>query len=120
MRIRRHYQRYEVTDRGLIDGSNTKKAEFRTVDISASGVNIITEALLDEGEIITMDLRISGSLLAFFKKIKGKVVWKHRQGTSYQYGIRFIELKHKDLIELDEYLRVNFGGTVLHYGAYGL
>lgn len=113
----RHCQRYIVTGSGWIYRSNDQKAEFKVNDISASGVNITSNSVLKEKDIILMEIYVYGNLLPFTKKAKGEVVRK-QQGMGYRYSIRFVGLTDKDMIEMDEYLRLNCGGTDLHYTPY--
>lgn len=113
----RHCQRYIVTGNGWIYGSNGQKAEFKVNDISASGVNITTKIVLKEKDTILMEIYVYGNLLPFMKKAKGEVV-RTQQGMGYRYGIRFVGLTDKDMIEMDEYLRLNCGGTEPHYTPY--
>lgn len=113
----RHCRRYVVTGNGWIYCTNGKKAEFKVNDISASGVSITTDSVLKEKDIILMEIYVYGNLLPFMKKAKGEVVRK-QQGMGYRYGIRFVGLTDKDMIEMDEYLRLNCGGTELHYTPY--
>lgn len=118
MRKLRHYQRYAVSGSGFFHNNPIRKVEFSVKDISASGINITTEIELEEHEVITMDVQVSGNLLPYIKQFKGKVVRKRQHNSIYNYGIRFMELTHKDMIEIDEYLRLNYGSAALPYTSY--
>jgi len=78
-------------------------------------MSITTEVELDEHEMVLMDVQIFGNLLPFIKQFKEKVVRKRHYNSVYHYGILFIGLTHKDIIEIDEYLQLNYGSSALNY-----
>lgn len=114
MRKMRHYQRYTVSGSGFIYWNLVQKAEFSINDISASGINITAEIELQEHEVVLIEVQFSGNLLPFDKQLRGKVTRKRKHNSIYNYGIRFISLAPKDIVEIDEYLRLNHGSTTLH------
>ncbi len=114
MRKMRYYQRYTVSGSGFILFSPERKAEFSINDISASGMSITAQAELEENEAVMTEVRIYGKLLPVSKQMKGSVVRKRRHNSIYHYGIRFIDMTHKDIVELDEYLRLNHDSTAFH------
>lgn len=110
----RHYQRYTVLSSGFIFFSPVRKAEFSINNISASGMNITAKVELEEHEAFMMEIQIYGKLFPVSKQMKGRVVRKRRHNSIYHYGIRFIDMTHKDIVELDEYLRLNHDSTAFH------
>jgi hypothetical protein len=114
MRQIRHYQRHALTGNGLIHCSSGHKAAFSVNNISASGMSITAEAELEENEMIDLEVQLFGNILPYKKRLKGKVVRILRRNTAFEYGIRFLELTRKDMVETDEYLRLNTGSAGLH------
>lgn len=109
----RHYLRYMVTGKGNILINGRKNTEFLINDISASGMNITSNVQVQDHEIISMHVQISGNLFNYQKDVKGKVVRKHQHNSCFHYGIKFFELSQKDIIDLDEFLRINHNSSSL-------
>ncbi len=118
MRRMRHYQRYEATGKGTIKHSNMHGTEFTIKNISASGIKLSTTVKLEEHSLILMDIHLHGNVSSFSKQIKGKILRRQKHHNSYFYAIHFTGLSHQEVIELDEYLRLNFGNSLLHYAPY--
>lgn len=114
----RHYQRYTVTGSGFIHHIPIKNAEFHINNISASGMNITSAVDLMVNQVITLEVHVSGNILPYSKLIKGKVIRKIKHCTIYYYGVQFIELAHNDIVEIDEYLRLNYSSTALYLNSY--
>lgn len=117
MKKHRQYQRYIVTGNGHILNSKQEKAEFLIKDISASGINLVTDMALEEHETVMIDIIISGSFMPYSKQLKGKVMRKHREHPLCHYAVSFLELARKDVIEIDEYLRFNQSSSKLRHPA---
>lgn len=81
-------------------------------------MNITAEVDLKEHQVIAMEVHISGNILPYSKQLKGKVVRKSKYGSIYQYGVQFMELINKDIIEIDEYLRLNYSSNAPHRISY--
>ncbi|RCX16646.1 PilZ domain-containing protein [Anaerobacterium chartisolvens] len=118
MRRIRHYQRYEATGKGTVKHSNTHGTDFTIKNISASGIKLFTAVKLDANSVILMDIHIHGTVSSFSKQVKGKILRRQKHHNSYFYAIHFIDLSHQEIIELDEYLRLNFGNSLLHHSPY--
>lgn len=114
MRKMRHYQRYSVSGGGTIYLGGPRTG-FSLKDVSASGMCILSEAELEENAIFQMDVHISGIYMNFEKTFRGKVVRRSKQEKLFVYGVRFVDLSHKDAIDIDEYLRLNHGSASLHF-----
>lgn len=115
MNAMRHYKRYDVTGRGFITAGAPSKAYPVTVlDISASGLRIETEADLDVGTLAGLEFVLEGPATHYQKSVSGKVVSKVKHSKHYQYGILFVNFSTQNRVELDECLRLSYGGGSLH------
>jgi hypothetical protein len=114
----RHYQRYTVLGSGVIYRTSIQNVAFSINDISASGMNIITEADLEKDVVISMEIQVSGNILPYKKQIKGRIIRKSKCDSIFNYGIQFMDLPNRDIIEIDEYLRLNYSNTAPHRTSY--
>lgn len=114
----RHYQRFSVSGSGYIHHKPTHIAAFSINNISASGMNITSNVDFAKDEVVVLEVQVSGSALPYFKHLTGRVVRKHKCDSIYHYGILFIELPVKDMIEIDEYLRLNYTSAPAHQTSY--
>jgi hypothetical protein len=101
----RHYKRYAVKCSGNIIDSKFRRIKFRVNNISACGISVSTDREVEDAEALTIYFDITGILLPHTKHLKGKVVRRHSGHSSFNYGIRFLDLTHLEIVEIDEYLR---------------
>lgn len=100
----RHYFRCKIAGHGRLYRNFDKKGiEFSVVDMSATGLKIITRAELEEKEEIRLDIRFSGFIFEVAVSVKGRVTRKAYLGEeAMEYGLHFVDLPHKDRVEIDE------------------
>lgn len=98
---RRIFERYPVS---LIVSARRKFSNKRlhliAKNISLYGLGAISEADLDEEELVDIDL-ITDKAMFYFS---GKIVWKKKSGQGFEYGI---QLTHVDVVTkrlLEDYL----------------
>ncbi len=115
MKNNMNYKSYSVTGKGkFYTTSQLKKHPFNILNISALGARLSTETKLEINSSITMELRLEGHLSNILKTIKGTVIGNSASGIKNYYDVKFSGLSDIDIIELDEFLRINYSFAVLH------
>lgn len=110
----RYYKRYHASGEGELRFSHSaKRYSFKVLDASAAGLRIASEIELEEKECIRLRFVLAGPLSQYVKEVDARVMKKEHQGSVYQYGLHFLHFTHMDVVELDEYLRINFGTEAL-------
>jgi c-di-GMP-binding flagellar brake protein YcgR len=105
MKNSRYYKRYNVSFNGYVVENNSNKYIFHVQDISAGGMNIITDQDFVLNHLLTFVFDNAGLRLPQIKQIKGKITRKRTGNGVFAYGIRFIELSDAQIVEIDECLR---------------
>lgn len=110
-----HYRRCEITGQGkLFTKSVRHGADFKVLDISASGVRIATQQPLELHDHLELQVELEGHLIGDSRRLAGKVTKRMEMGTHTEYAIRFTGLSHKEIVEMDEFLRFNCGLGSIH------
>lgn len=99
----RNYQRCHVMGEGrLKTGPSEKEYDFQVIDISASGVRILTAADMQEGTNAHMKIVFGSHIVDVPLDVSGTVEKKEKRGRDLEYALRFVSLSHKDRVEIDE------------------
>jgi c-di-GMP-binding flagellar brake protein YcgR len=101
----RQYDRYPIKCNGEISVDSHQNYKFIMNDISAGGMNITTDREMKEENPLTIQLDGSQIPLPHTKQLHGVIVRKDGDNTSFNYGIRFIDLSNMEITEIDQYLR---------------
>lgn len=113
MKNNRLYSRYTIRCYGDITDNKYRNIRFVMNDISAGGMNITTEQEITDEKALTIHLDMTKILLPR-KQLKGVIVRKKKDQSSYNYGIRFHEISHMEIVEIDEYLRFRHYSALVH------
>lgn len=105
MKNNRFYKRYAVKCSGYIIDNQYQKTRFQVNDISACGMNINAEKRIEDSHLVTIFFDLTACRLPHAKQLKGFVTRKKLSNTVFNYSIRFLELTHTEIIEIDEYLQ---------------
>lgn len=108
----RNYQRWHVVGDGELFIGNSKHPfkkgfVFDVLDLSASGVRILTSVELETGMEVGMHMKFSGHVLDISLRVIGQVSKIEKIGNYYEYALRFIGLTEKDKVEIDEAIRMS-------------
>jgi len=99
----RNYKRCEVVGTGEFNiRSSHKSHTLEVIDISASGVRILTRSELEENAEIDMNIRFSAFIIDFFINVKGEIKKKSNNGSSFEYAVKFKDLSQNKKVEIDE------------------
>jgi hypothetical protein len=74
-------------------------------NISACGMSITTDKEIQHTHTLEIHFDSTGLLQPHVKLLKGEVVRKKQNSSVFKYSVRFLDLTHAEIVELDEYLR---------------
>ncbi|MFZ5985727.1 MAG: PilZ domain-containing protein [Bacillota bacterium] len=99
----RSYLRCSVGGRGVFtDHPVGAVGKFNIIDISASGIRISAKREFSPDDTVQMSIAFSGYLREKEINVKAKVVRKVQSQDGFEYGLKFIDLDHKEKVEIDE------------------
>ena len=103
-RFRRILEEMEVRYRTTAEMLGEFWRAARILDLSAGGLRIETEGLLEGGEILELHVRLAGLRDPLI--LRGRVVWSapRSQGFS-EHGIEFFDLTHQEQGRIDEFVQ---------------
>lgn len=79
--------------------------KFKIIDISAAGIRISTKRSLEERDTVEMSIIFSGYLHEKHIDVKSRVVRKEKKENGFEYGLEFVDLTHKEKVEIDEIMK---------------
>ena len=91
-------------------GADTKKHAGETLNLSESGVCLVTPIQLDQDADVALELSLSGHAQPVLAM--GRVVWCDRDGPTYRAGISFAWLRDEDreaLSTLSSFIQARLG-----------
>ena len=91
------------------DGNQSEKDEGKVVDLSAGGARILTNRVIDEGELLNLSIQLDNDLLIAFGDIRFSdkappTTSKSQTKYAYQYGISFVLLADSDQEKIIRYI----------------
>lgn len=106
---KRHYVRKDLYGKGTVFCNMPQIfADFELQDISAIGMQIITNIELNVEDIVNIELILSKYLNEHNFHLEGKIIHKSKNKKEYIYGVKFINLKTHDKVQLDELIKHKF------------
>lgn len=103
---KRAYQRTDHVDtRVRVSRDSECWVDVEAVDISSGGLAFKTDEDFDEGQMIWLDLELSGFLSEYELVTEGKVLHKAALGGRFQYGLSMPKLQEHEKIRLDEMVK---------------
>ncbi|NLD46610.1 MAG: PilZ domain-containing protein [Clostridiaceae bacterium] len=100
---RRKYLRCRQTGRGIFtDRFTDPQRKLSVIDVSATGIGVISKIDINVGEIVSMAIVFDGYFHEKDLKVQGCVIRKEMLKDGFLYGIEFINQSHKEKVEIDE------------------
>jgi hypothetical protein len=71
-------------------------------------MNISTDKAIDDTHLLTINFDLTSIRLPHIKQLSGFVTRRKLSGYAFNYSIRFLNLSHKEIVEIDEYLQSTY------------
>ncbi len=106
---KRNYMRCNnISGKGLFgDKKFETEGKFKVLNLSGSGVLILTERKLEINDIVEMRIVFAGYINEKEIKVKGRVVREESGGDAFRYGMEFVGIPHKERVEIDEIMNLS-------------
>ncbi len=106
---KRNYLRCNnISGKGLFcDRRFDTAGKFEVLNLSGSGIFILTKRKLEINDIMEMRIVFAGYINEKEIKVKGKVVREELTGDAFRYGMEFVEIPHKERVEIDEIMNLS-------------